>query len=106
MGEIFTTLNPETGELTEYHEFANSWKWRFDKYSPSEAGVSKTPAASLMSKHRLNEKTPDDDVYSFHSLFELIETYRDSSNASLRKTRELLESLEVASIQIKDLKCF
>jgi len=104
MSDIFTTLNPKTGLPTKEHEFANFWKWKYVRYDSNDINNSIKTASALRTKHWLNGSTPDDDVYKFHNLNNEKEVFRELSEKELRKNRELIDALEIASISIKDLK--
>tara|TARA_Y100000310_G_scaffold338362_1_gene427783 strand:+ start:1475 stop:1948 length:474 start_codon:yes stop_codon:yes gene_type:complete len=100
MGDIYTTFHPETGELTKETEFINSWKWNddrkgFEHYTHQQK--------SLVSKYQLPRDTTVEVVEIIVGLTESKEHLHRQLDAQRKIEYELLEALETASYQIKEL---
>ena len=101
MDDIYTTFHPETGELTKETEFVNSWKWNddrkgFESYEHQQR--------SMVNKYDLPRDTTVEIVEIIVQLTSNLKRANKNYDRQCKIQQELLDALEVASYQIKDLK--
>jgi hypothetical protein len=98
---VYTTINPNTGELTKDHEYVNAWKW--NPSVPKDFKNYDDYKASLCRQEELDPNTP---VRSAQKVIELRRAAEESITnyqIEVRRNSEYLLALENTSIQIKDL---
>tara|TARA_B100001765_G_C19431891_1_gene305949 strand:+ start:392 stop:880 length:489 start_codon:yes stop_codon:yes gene_type:complete len=106
MGDIYTTIHPETGELTKETESVNSWKWSNEKIGTEIGGFD----------HRSHQQRALINTYSLPSdttlhVVEIIATLKELCEKADERTRqhgvmnqEYLDALEAASYKEKNLQ--
>jgi len=100
METIYTTLHPETGELTKETEFVNSWKWNDDRKGYKH-GTQQQRA--LIDKYHLPQDTPVSAMEMIVELRESKDRHIKEILRSSRRNEEFLNALEVAAFKEKDL---
>ena len=99
---IYTTINPETGELTKDNEFQNSWKWGNTKTedfkSPNQA--QRANCENL----RIPRDTPPIAINELIKFKKKAEHHESHYIVEVRKNSEYLRVIENASIENKQLK--
>lgn len=104
MHDVYTTINPSTGEPTREQEFVNSWKWKYSNNNGREESLDISAKDSLTSRYWLDQDTSESIIFKIYELEKDRDKSRNLQRDETRKNTELLESLEIASIEIKDLK--
>ena len=101
MGDIYTTIHPETGELTKETEFVNSWKWNNDR---SGFDNDTHQQRALADKYDL----PSDTTVRVIEIVSYVHELYEKSDQRVRQYNamnyEHLGALEIASYKEKSLQ--
>jgi len=111
MHNVYTTINPKTGELTTENEFVNSWKWKYtvahlssDSFPHFSISTKETAREALISKYSLDRKSLLENALEIHRL-NLQETILADRYFHVHKElNTLIEVISLAASENKALK--
>ena len=103
MSDIYTTINPETGNFTEEQDFVNSWKWKYPD-SVTNKNLDRTDKRSIISRYWLSPETPEDTAFRFHAISQERDKMSRKLQREERNSKELFEALELLTLGNKQNK--
>lgn len=112
MNNIYTTINPNTGELTEERDRVNSWKWTYNSYKDinsnrfpfCDLNDKNSIKHALISRYYLDKETTLQSALEIHDKILRLEKIENKNREKEREINKLISAIEVAAIENKDLK--